>query len=147
MYYNLSGIFYRLWAVAGILFVLAVIILCFCKIWSKKRDKKGSIVGVVLLLAAIGAGGWYTHAAISPTIQSFDGCFVRQYRDSRVAPPLPFTMAYVFSDGTDQNLTFYLDSFSEDDIIMEEFQKDSWYRICYEDTLNIILRVEIITPG
>lgn len=145
--YNLSGIFYRLWAVSGLFLFFAGIAFLLSRFWNrKKRDMKGIVVGICLLLVAFTSGFRYAKAAINPEIQIHEGYFLYKNRDSRVAPPLPFTTKYVFSNSTKGNPAFYLDTFSKKEICPQGFDENLLYRIYYEESTKIIVSVEILEP-
>ena len=60
------------------------------------------------------------------------GKFKESYRDSRVAPPLPVTRAYVFDIGEKTNKVVYLDAFTKNKYFQENMVIDDEYTIYYE---------------
>lgn len=84
----------------------------------------------------------YLAYLFSPQIDSFQGVLYEEYRNSRVAPPLPLTMEYSFSEVDGDKKVFYLDLLSKKEIIPEGFQKGEEYIVCYETRTNIIVKVE-----
>ena len=78
---------------------------------------------------------------MNPRVLSFEGKLTEQYRDSRVAPPLPTTRAYVFDTGEKKKRTVYLDSFTRNKYD-EEIVVGREYTVCYEQRTKIILKLE-----
>ena len=145
MQYDLSGIVYRLWAVAGVLFFFGLLFLTISRFWNRaKIDGNRIVVGLCFIVIALAVGGKYMIAAAEPKIETYEGYFCESYRDSRVAPPLPFTNCYVFTNKTKPNPGFYLDTFSKRKIWPQGFRDNVLYRIHYESTSKIIVKVEII---
>lgn len=97
--YRLDGLLYRVFCVGGIILIVSVILLLLSKFWDKRRlnrsDLRIAIFGIVLSLIYCGA---YVYKIINPDILAYQGYFEEAYRDSRVAPPIPATYAYVFSN-------------------------------------------------
>lgn len=95
--YRLDGLLYRVFCVGGIILIVSVILLLLSKFWDKRRlnrsDLRIAIFGIVLSLIYCGA---YVYKIINPDILAYQGYFEEAYRDSRVAPPIPATYAYVF---------------------------------------------------
>ena len=69
---------------------------------------------------------------MNPLIISFTGKFKESYRDSRIAPPLPVTRAYVFDIGEKTNKVVYLDAFTKNKYFQENMVIDDEYTIYYE---------------
>lgn len=142
---NSGGLIYRIFAVGVIFLLFAVLLFCIRKYSnSKKVQKTEAIIALVIAVYSLFYIGFYTYKAFSPDVQYHDGYISREYRASSVAPPLPFTMAYVFTDSDNLKPTFYLDSFSRKEICPQGFDKDVKYRVYYEKDTNIILAVEVI---
>lgn len=78
---------------------------------------------------------------MNPRVLSFEGKLTEQYRDSRVAPPLPTTCAYVFDMGEEKKRTVYLDSFTRNKYD-EEIVVGREYTVYYEQRTKIILKLE-----
>ena len=86
----------------------------------------------------------YVSKIVFPDVSSYTGEFVYSHRNSRVAPPLPFTTKYVFWNGEGKKQPFYLDSFSKKEIFPYEFESGQKYTIYFDEFTNVIVRVEII---
>ena len=132
--YDLSGIFYRIKSVGGIVFIIAGIELICSRFWNKeKRHKKMAVVGAIGVAFALVYSIVLWYGAINLEVGIHEGYISRIYRDSRVAPPLPFTMGYVFTNDEGLKPTFYLDIGSKKTIYNKEFD---------EKRTNIIVKVE-----
>lgn len=144
--YNISGIVYRIFAFALVILLLGVIVICMGKFWNKEKRKiKDIILGSGIIAFSIFLIIFYTYKAFNPTVKYHEGYLTSEYRDSTVAPPLPFTYAYVFSTNTGDKPIFYLDSFSKNVIFADDFSQDIKYRIYYEEDTHIILRVDEVS--
>lgn len=145
---NYSGIIYRICACGGVFIILGIILLVF-RIFDSKPNKREAIVMIAMFSVGIIYISLHLYILINPTVEQCNGRFVRMYRDSRVAPPLPFTFAYVIDSNSEElNQTFYLDTFSKSEIFYEvgmELDEEVEYRIYYEKFTNIILRIECIS--
>ena len=142
--YRLDGLLYRVFCVGGIILIVSVILLLLSKFWDKRRlnrsDLRIAIFGIVLSLIYCGA---YVYKIINPDILAYQGYFEEAYRDSRVAPPIPATYAYVFSNNESKK-AFYLDSISKKNIIKQDFKKGDIYCVYYEKGSRIIVGIEYI---
>ncbi len=98
--YDFSGIWFRIWGSAGIILLVGII----CILFERKRRKYGYIVVAVAICLSI----IYFMRIISPSVSTYDGKFVEQRRNSRIAPPLPFTSEYIFWNGEGKKKTVYL---------------------------------------
>ena len=84
---------------------------------------------------------FHLYALMNLHVLSFEGELTRQYRDSRVAPPLPTTYAYVFDTGEKKKRTVYLDSFTRNKYD-EEIVVGREYTVYYEQGTKVILKLE-----
>ena len=123
--YDFSGVTYRIWAVCGVMFALGLLCLLLDRPWIKGFSIKRSKFSIVAMTVAVCFGLVYFSRIISPNVASYTGEFVNTHRNSRVAPPLPFTHEYVFWNGEGKRRKFYLDTFSKKEIITQEFKKIS----------------------
>lgn len=143
--YNLNGILYRLFATCFVLFILGAIVLIISKFWDKEKADiacmRGAILSIVIILVG---SSFYIYKYVNPTIEIHEGYFVEEYRDSSVAPPFPFSYCYVFTDGDNLKPSYYMDVFSRKDIYPDDFSTECRYRIYYEESTGIIVRVEQI---
>lgn len=143
MMYHYSGIVYRLWAVCGILALIGA--LCLLIAWRSRGDSRNRetvLAGVLCVLLAAALGIHYGYCLAKPDIQSFQGTFESEYRNSRVAPPLPLTMEYTFRDTDGKAKVFYMDVLSKKEICSSGFEAGETYTVFYEGRTNIILKVE-----
>lgn len=140
--YNYCGIIYRLWGVCGVFAIVGGLCLLVAFDQNGPRRKNGLLAGVLLILFALGLTIKYTTYLINPEVESYQGIFVEEYRDSRVAPPLPYTMAYYFTDSEGEYSVFFLDVFSKKNIFNDSFQGGDTYIIYYETNTEIIVGVE-----
>ena len=141
--YNFSGILYRIWGVCGTILVIGLICILFEKPWAKNFKLQDKF-GLVMIVIAICLSLIYVSKIVFPDVSSYTGEFVYSHRNSRVAPPLPFTTKYVFWNGEGKKQPFYLDSFSKKEIFPYEFESGQKYTIYFDEFTNVIVRVEII---
>ena len=139
---NYSGIIYRIWAVGGAMVLLGIACLLVSGIRTKSFSKQCFLAGVLCVVYGLGTAVYYIAQLVSPDVASLHGIFHEEYRNSRVAPPLPFTMEYSFYDENNDSRVFYLDVLSKKEIIPEGFLEDNEYIIYYDTSTNIIVRVE-----
>lgn len=139
---NYSGIIYRIWAVGGVIVLLGIACLLVSGIRTKSFSKQCFLAGVLCVVYGLGTAVYYIAQLVSPDVASLHGIFHEEYRNSRVAPPLPFTMEYSFYDENNDSRVFYLDVVSKKEIIPEGFLEDKEYIIYYEASTNIIVGVE-----
>lgn len=139
---NYSGILYRIWAEAGIIILIGIACLLLSGIRTKTFHKQCFLAGVLCVLYGCGTAIYYLSCFLSPRIDYVHGIFYEAQRNSRVAPPLPFTMEYSFSTTDGEKTVFYLDVLSKKEIIPEGFLEGEEYIICYEARTNIIVGVE-----
>ena len=139
---NYSGIIYRIWAVAGAIILLGIGCLLVSGIRTKSFSKQCFLAGVLCVVYGLGTAVYYIAQLVSLDVASLHGVFYEEYRNSRVAPPLPFTMEYSFYDENNDSQVFYLDVLSKKEIIPEGFEEDKEYTIYYETSTNIIVGVE-----
>lgn len=142
---NYSGVIYRIWAVAGIIVLLGVADLLACGIRTKSFSKSCFYAGLLAVLFGLGIAAYYANCYVNPKVDSVQGVFCEEYRNSRVAPPLPLTMEYTFSDADGKKKTLYLDVLSKKEIIPEGFEKGQEYLVSYEVRNNIILKAEPVS--
>lgn len=143
---NYSGVIYRIWGVAGIIVLIGLGDLLLSWSRSKSFDKQCFAAGVLCVIFGFGTVAYYSTCLFSPKVDSFQGVFYEEHRNSRVAPPLPLTMEYSFSEIDSKTKVVYLDVLSKKEIIPEGFLKDTEYFIYYETRTNIILSVEKLSP-
>lgn len=141
--YNYNGIVFRILAVGGIIFCIGLFLLILCLIKKPSTHLFKSILPSIAIIAfSLLYCGYMVYVLINPSIKLHTGYFSRQYRDPRVAPPLPVTFAYVFSNGDSLKPTFYLDNFSKKSIYSKNFDPNIMYKIYYEERTDIIIKVE-----
>ena len=144
-----------MWAVGGFIVLLGVanLILSFWQYKREKKKKKGQKLFKKLLLPSIaltlfGACVFthYGYKSINPIPLAYEGTFEWEQRNSRTAPPLPFTWEYIFSSESQESKpSFYLDSFSRQNILPQGFEEGRSYRVWYDKTTRVILKVEILS--
>ena len=139
---NYSGIIYRIWAEAGVIMLIGIGCLLASGVRSKSFCKQCFWAGTLSVIYGLGTAVYYIAQLVSPDVSSLHGVFHEEYRNSRVAPPLPFTMEYSFYDENNDSRVFYLDVVSKKEIIPEGFLEDKKYIIYYEASTNIIVGVE-----
>jgi len=143
--YDFSGVIYRLWAECGIIFCLGLLCILLEKPWQRPRKRsKGYFLGILLMMIALGLGTYYMSRINHQDISVYQGEFIASHRNSRVAPPLPFTFEYVFWDGEGKKPVFYLDIFSKKKIYFPEFIEGCEYVIYFDELTHLIVNVEEI---
>ena len=144
--YNYSGIVYRIWGMGGVICAVGIILLILSFLFKvDELRKRAFIVGVVFSILGLGLAFEYSSILRNPEIQMFEGSFLEEHSNSRVAPPLPLTWEYIFKDKDGASSTFYLDTFSLKDIVDESFVNNSLYRVYYESEYKIIVKVEALS--
>lgn len=140
--HNTSGMLYRIIAVGLVLLILGI----FCFAISKRVKKPNwkSVIGIGIILFSLAYIAFFTYKFKNPSISTYEGYYMRMYRDSTVAPPLPFTYAYVFDNEESEAKTFYLDTFSKKAIIQSELSSNIIYRITFDQQTKVILKIEPI---
>lgn len=142
--YSYDGILYRVWGVAGFFVLLGICCLLASRKQAISFDKECFIAGIICILLGIATGIYYVYCYSLPQVESIQSTLVEERRDSRVAPPLPLTMEYIFLN--DEGYTaFYLDVFSEEKVLRGELELGKEYIIFYESRTDII--VGISSPG
>lgn len=137
--YNCSGIIFRMIVDSSIWIILGLIcILIDCK--NAKRAGKVSILSLGLVVLGICTCCHFGYKAMNPTIEIHEGYLSREYRSGGLA-----TTAYVFTAQNGKKPTYYLDSFSRQEIFPDGLQEDIKYRVYYEADTHIILAVEECT--
>lgn len=151
---DLSGIWYRVYAEVPLIFLTGVIIFAFDIAAIRKKHKKGikagientlsCLIGLAAICGSVILCAHYVQIATTPDVSSMDCIFLEQYRDSMVAPPLPFTDGYVFREMDEADSTIvYLDCFSAKKIVPQELLKREKYTVWYTSSENIIVRLEL----
>ena len=144
--YDYSGIVYRIWGIGGVLSAIGVILLILSFLFKvDELQKRSFIVGIVFSLLGLGLAFEYSSILRNPEIQTFEGAFLEEHRNSRVAPPLPLTWEYIFKDKDGASETFYLDTFSQKNIFSDSFENNTTYRVYYESEYRIIVKVETLS--
>ena len=102
----LDGIRYRIFSTGCIVGIMGL----FLAIVSVVHDKKYLAASFLSLAFSLIYVTSYLYVLMNPLIISFTGKFKESYRDSRIAPPLPVTRAYVFDIGEKTDKVVYLDT-------------------------------------
>lgn len=139
--YNFSGIFYRIWAVFGIILLIGIILILFEKPWAPTFRLKACRFALLMVAIAICGSLFYASRVVFPNVSSYTGTYVDYHRNSRVAPPLPFTYQYEFSN-EEKNTVFYLDVFSKKQIFPGDLEEGKIYTIYYDEVTKVIVKVE-----
>ena len=143
--YNLNGILYRLFATGFFVLSMGIIVLIISKFWDKEKVNTACMWGsIFVIVVGLLGSSYYIYKYINPTIDFHEGYYVEEYRDSSVAPPFPFTYRYVFTDGDNPKPSYCMDAFSRKDIYPDDFLNQMRYRIYYEKSTKIIVRIELI---
>ena len=141
--YNFSGLFYRIWAECGIILLAGIICTLIEKPWVK-GFKLNNCIGIITIALSIFLFIECSYAINAKDISTYTGEFVSTNRNSRVAPPLPFTDQYVFWNGEGKKKVVYLDIFSKKEIYPHDFEVGQNYTVYYDEHLDIIVKIEEI---
>ena len=155
---NTSGLWYRFFAVGGIILLLPILIILldvYIRLNNKKNNRenkksKKELIREVLVVSFCFIIGLsccihYSYRAVNPEVKCYEGYFEYSNRNSRVAPPLPLTDQFTFSNENDKyKKGFYLDVISKKTIFEDELKIGSLYRVWYEGSTKIILKIELI---
>lgn len=142
--YNFSGVWFRVWGVAGVCLLLGVVCILLEKPWTKEFKIKDCKLGLFIIAYAVCLGLLYVSRIAFPNVSSYTGEFIDAHRDSRVAPPLPVTDEYVFWSGEGKKKGFYLDAFSKKEIYPYDFERGREYTIYFDEFTEVIIKVEAI---
>ena len=142
--YCFDGIIYRLWGVCGFMFLVGFICILLECPWKKRFRLSKCKIGLLIIAVSFALGLHYASRIIVPDVQCFEGGFIHENRNSTIAPPLPLTMEYVFSNGNDPKHVFYLDVLSKKTIYPHEFMEGMRYRVYYDRVTSIIVMVEVL---
>jgi len=134
----LDGIRYRIFSTGCIVGIMGL----FLAIVSVVHDKKYLAASFLSLAFSLIYVTSYLYVLMNPLIISFTGKFKESYRDSRIAPPLPVTRAYVFDIGEKTNKVVYLDAFTKNKYFQENMMIDDEYTIYYEKRTKIVVGVK-----
>lgn len=92
-----DGIVYRIFATGAVVGVVGV----FLAAVSRKREDR--IAAMVALSFFVVYTSFHLYVRMNPSVLSFEGELTRQYRDSRVAPPLPQHVRMYLTRGRRKN--------------------------------------------
>lgn len=143
MNYIYDGLFYRLISPGCFLLVLGIFLLCLFFFGHKKHKKKQELIcALVAIGIALSYMTFISYKIVNPDIVSCEGIFLNEYRDSRVAPPLPFTGGYVFDVvDKDTDSVFYLDTFARKKICPSGLVENEMYTVYFEEDTKIIVGI------
>ena len=144
MIYNLSGLYYRIHAVGGVLLFLGILdLLLTLFLW--KKEKKLLILSILSIVTSLIFTTSYLIKLNNLEIEVYEGSFESTYRATAGIPSvLPFDFEYHFTSEA-SNKEFFLDAFSKKDIFPADFIEGNQYRIYYEKSTRIIVGVENLT--
>lgn len=126
--------------------LLGIACLLVSNIGKEDFKKDVCIAGILCVIGGIVFGIDYASSLLSPEVRSFQGVFFQSCRNSRVAPPLPFTWEYSFCSSDGSKILVYLDTFTMKEIIPEDFTLNEEYIVYYEEDTKVIVGVEKVTP-
>lgn len=145
--YDVSGIEYRIWGVFGIILLLGLFLLLVEKPWSKDFKFRKILFSLILIVVALGGIAFNIYRINALKVMEYTGFYDSYYRDSRIAPPLPFTYGYVFENEQSKKETFYIDVFAKKRIFPDspnDLEEGKEYTIYFEEATHIILKIEEI---
>ena len=147
--YNLSGLVYRMWNPSLYFFVGGIVILVFHFIKPpQKRERKTLLIGIGAIILSVLSCGYYWLKVQNPQISSFDGTFCYYHSESH---PRALNQSFTFlpfpSHPDDLKKDFYLDIRSKKEIFPDELVEGELYRIYYEETCNVIVRIDVLASA
>lgn len=143
----IDGLLYQIISPGIIMIIIGIGSIVLGKKFSYKMTEKQLKREIFLSFCSILCGVYavivVAVSIFSPGYETYQGEFVEWYRDSRVAPPLPFTGRYRFTDGESVD-SFCLDTFSKKNIYPENFEVGKEYIIYYKKGIasDVIVYVE-----
>ena len=143
--YDLSGLAYRMWSSLS-LFAAGVVLLLLCWRDPRKKHQRGTLIlGIGAMILSVLSCGYYWLKVQNPQISSFDGTFCYYHSESR---PRALNQSFTFlpfpSHPGDLKQSFYLDIRSKKEIFPDELVEGELYRIYYEETCNVIVRIDVL---
>ena len=144
--YNLNGLVYRMWNPRLYFLVGGIVLLVFYLTDPRqKRKRKTLIISIGAMILSVLSCGYYWLKVQNPKISSFDGTFCYYHSESRPRPlNQSFTFLPVPSHPGDLKQSFYLDIRSKKEIFPDELVEGGLYRIYYEETCNVIVRIDVL---
>lgn len=143
--YDLSGLAYRMWSSLS-LFAAGVVLLLLCWRDPRKKHQRGTLIlSIGAMILSVLFCGFYWLKVQTPQISSFDGTFCYSHNESRSRPlNQSFTFLPFPSHPGDLKKSFYLDIKSKKEIFPDELVEGGLYRIYYEETCNVIVRIDVL---
>ena len=146
--YNFSGLIWPIWTYGSIFLLGVIISLLLSQFWRPGNIKiKELVFAALFMLAAIGVFANYAGKINDAKVETFEGTFNDFHNENRTAP---FTTAYKFSNSSGEIQWCYLDTISrrwgvwpeKGGVWPEDFEEEVGYRIYYEVSTQIIVKVE-----
>ena len=122
--------------------VFAIVFLITSRFWNQKKRKITGLIGGILCILLF-MYELISHVSVitNPDIVTHEGKLIQVRRGGVVL----FGKEYVVENGNDKNEVFYLDTFSKKKIYADEFEVGEIYRIQYEKTTKIIVKVDRVS--
>ena len=144
--YNLNGLVYRMWNPSLYFLIGGIVLLVFYLTDPRqKRKRKTLIISIGAMILSVLSCGYYWLKVQNPKISSFDGTFCYYHSESR---PRALNQSFTFlpfpSHPDDREKYFYLDVRSKREIFPDELVEGGLYRIYYEETCNVIVRIDVL---
>ena len=127
--YDYSGVWFKIWGLSGTIFLLGVLCLIF------KKNKKYGCIGIFLAISL----ALLNFASIAkPSVSEYNGEFIEEHRNGRSV----FSYEYTFWNGDGNKEVMYLDVFSKKRIYPSDFIRGHIYKVYYDKSTRIILKVD-----
>ena len=144
--YNLNGLVYRMWNPSLYFLIGGIVLLVFYLTDPRqKRKRKTLIISIGAMILSVLSCGYYWLKVQNPQISSFDGTFCYYHSESR---PRALNQSFTFlpfpSHPDDLKKDFYLDIPTRKEILPDGFKEGQLYRIYYEETCNVIVRIDVL---
>ena len=144
--YNLNGLVYRMWNPSLYFLIGGIVLLVFYLTDPRqKRKRKTLIISIGAMILSVLSCGYYWLKVQNPKISSFDGTFCYYHSESR---PRALNQSFTFlpfpSHPDDLKKDFYLDIPTRKEILPDGFKEGQLYRIYYEETCNVIVRIDVL---
>ena len=143
--YDLSGLAYRMWSSLS-LFAAGVVLLLLCLRNPRKKHQRGTpILSIGAMILSVLFCGFYWLKVQNPQISSFDGTFCDSHSVSHShSLNHRFTFLPFPSHPDDLKKDFYLDIPTRKEILPDGFKEGQLYRIYYEETCKVIVRIDVL---
>ena len=134
--YNFSGIKYHYIStiiIYSILGIMLILLITFSKIVKKEKTPLDIIVAIIVIGLMIVYNAFaFKQTMSNPDISTYEGEYIKRSKGR-----------YTFWNGTEKKRVFYLHVFVKDEVFLYDLEEGKEYKIYYEESTRIIVRVEL----